>query len=311
LSVLTATNTTVAASNFVAQTTGITAKASSAKDPVGLELQKLMKQDDAAGAEIDQWILENQKFAEKGAGISKSEMTRRIFKRYEPVRKGYEDLVEKYPTNVNARVAFASFLGDLGDREEQRIQLEKARELDPSDPAMWNNLANFYGEHSPVTKAFAYYEKAIELSPNEPVYYQNFATTVCMFRVDAREYYHLTEREVFEKSLGLYAKALKLDPDNFPLATDLAVTYYLMRPVPIDEALQSWTNALHVAHDEVEREGVYIHLARIKALGGRYTEARAHLTHVTNSIYADLKKSGLRNIERRETEKKEQPKTEK
>jgi tetratricopeptide (TPR) repeat protein len=151
-----------------------------------------------------------------------------------------------------------------------------------------------------VTNAFAFYEKAIELDPSEPVYYQNFATTVCMFRKDAKEYYHLNEQQVFDKSLSLYALALKLDRDDFPLATDLAQTYYLIRPPRTEEALRAWTNALSIAHDEIEREGVYLHLARFKLNSGRFAEARAHLNAVTNDMYVELKKRLARNLEEKE-----------
>lgn len=296
LGALVATNQPAAVSNLVATTTGISINVAAANDPVERELKKLMEEDDAAQAEVDEWIRENRKFAAAGAGAPGNELNRRILKRFEPVRSGYEDLIRRYPTNANVRVAYASFLNDMGDEDGQVAQLEKACQLDPEDPAIWNNLANFYGHDGEMTKAFQYYEKAIALNPTEPVYYQNFATAVCMFRKDAREYYHIDEQEVFNKSLDLYAKALKLDPGNFPLATDLAQTYYLIRPTRAEDALRAWTNALSVAHDEVEREGVYIHLARFKLNSGRFAEARAHLDAVTNRMYAELKDRLSRNL---------------
>ena len=74
--------------------------------------------------------------------------------------------------------------------------------LDPKNPAVWNNLANFYGEHGPITNAFVDYAQAIALEPAEPVYYQNFATTVYLFRKDVREFYNINEQQVFDKALG-------------------------------------------------------------------------------------------------------------
>ena len=78
-------------------------------------------------------------------------------------------------------------------------------------------------------------------------------------------------------------------PDDFPLATDYAQSYYGIRPLRTNDALVAWTNALKIAHDDNEREGVYIHLARIKMSVGRFAEARAHLNDVTNAAFADLK----------------------
>ena len=222
-------------------------------------------------------------------------------KRFEPVREGYESLIEKYPTNAGVRVAYASFLKDLGEEDAEKDQLEKARELDPKDPAVWNNLANYYGEFSPQSKAFDYYQKAIQLDPTEAVYYWNFATTVYLYRKDAREYFHINEQQVFDKSLDLYAQALQRDPTNFVLATDLAESYYGIKPARTEAALVAWTNALRIASTEVEREGVYLHLARFKMYyAGRLAEARAHLNDVTNAMYAELKKRLVRNLEERE-----------
>ena len=102
--------------------------------------------------------------------------------------------------------------------------------MDPSNPAAWNNLANYYGHRGPVTNAFAYYGKAIEINPQEPIYYENFATTVYLFRKDAEEFFKLTEDQVFEKSLGLYREAMRLDPTNFVLASDYAESFYGTHP---------------------------------------------------------------------------------
>ena len=87
----------------------------------------------------------------------------------------------------------------------------------------------------------------------------------------------------------MYRKAIQLAPDDFPLAADYAQTYYGIRPLRTNDALVAWTNALQIAHDDNERQGVYLHLARIKMSVGRFAEARAHLNDVTNAAFAGLK----------------------
>ena len=132
------------------------------------------------------------------------------------------------------------------------------------------------------------------------MYYHNLATLVYLYRKDAQTFYSLNEQQVFDKALGLYRKAVQLDPDNFELATDYAESYYGIRPLRTNDALMAWTNALTIAHNDTEREGVFIHLARIKTAAGRFDEARAQLDAVTNSIYADLKNRLQRNVAERE-----------
>ena len=292
-----ATNQPVALSNLLAQTTGVTVKANPSDDPAQKELDHIMEQDDAAQAEVDKWIQENNAFAAKGAGLSREAMRRRILDRLEPVSKAYEDFIKHYPNNSHARVAYASFLGDTKSEDAAEEQLEKALEVDTNNPAIYNNLANIYGHHGPVKKAFEYYARAVQLNPQEPVYYHNFGTTVFLFRTDAKEYYGIDEQQVFNKAFELYSNAMKLDPTDFPLASDVAQTYYGVNPFRAEDALKAWTNALSLAHDEIEREGVYIHFARINIMARKFDQARSFLNNVTNETYAELKSRVSKSLE--------------
>ena len=80
-------------------------------------------------------------------------------------------------------------------------------------------------------------------------------------------------------------------PRNFPMASDVAQTYYGIKPLRLEAALKAWTNTLALARDEIEREGVYLHFARLKLQAGRFAEVRAHLNAVTNELYAMLKEA--------------------
>jgi tetratricopeptide (TPR) repeat protein len=301
LGALVATNPLSTVSNLVLQTPGVAMTIADRNDPVEEEFQKLMDQDDEAQAEVDQWIRENGDYAAKGAAMPPVLFKQRIEKRLEPVNKAYEAFLQRHPDHVRARVAYASFLGDVKGEDAAQEQLEKALALDTNNAAIYNNLANIYGHLGPVKKAFEYYAKAIQINPTEALYYHNFGTTVYLFRTDAKEFYGIDEQAVFAKAFGLYSNALRLDPENFPLASDVAQSYYSVRPLPTDEALNAWTNALRIAHDEIEREGVYVHLARVNILADRLAVARAHLNAITNDMYADLKKRLTRNLVERES----------
>lgn len=287
-----ATNEVVTSTNAPAQS----------KATLESEFQKVMEFDDAAQAEIDGWIKENEAFAARGAGVPPLQMRQRIRTRLEPVDKAYADFIQQHPDFVKARVAYASFLGDVKGEEAAEEQLEAALARETNDPAIYNNLANIYGHIGPIKKAFEYYDKALQLNPLESTYYHNLGTAVYLFRPDAEEYYHLNEQQVFEKAFLLYSNAMRLDPENFPLASDVAQSWYGLKPLHAEEALRAWTNAYSIAHDEIEREGVQIHFARVKLLSGRFNEARAHLELVTNSMYTDLKNRLATNIITREKE---------
>jgi predicted negative regulator of RcsB-dependent stress response len=102
--------------------------------------------------------------------------------------------------------------------------------------------------------------------------------------------------------MALYSNAMRLDPTNYALAVDVAESYYGIKPWRFEAALQSWTNAMKLAQNDVERQSVYIHLARVKIQAGRYDEARAHLREVTDESHAQLKNRLMKNADEREKE---------
>jgi tetratricopeptide (TPR) repeat protein len=297
------------------------ATAAPAESPIDFttrEYRKLLELDDAAQEEVDQWIRTEQEFRQAGGGLPDATLRARVLQRLIPVRQAYEDFIARHPNHVPARIAYASFLGDIGEEAASVEQLEKARELDPSNPAVWNNLAHIYSHGGPIDKSLRYFEKAIELKPDEPVYYQNLATMVFLFRKDAMEYYRCDEPAVFERSLNLYRKAIQLDPDNFVLASDYAQSYYGIRPPnALDpdaqtatqqdlyrQAIRAWDYAFRIATTEEQQQGVHIHLARIKINQHRFNEARAHLDHVQLDPLQVVKIRLLRNLEERESRNK-------
>ena len=306
LGTLVAASPLTAATNLVVGTTSPpSVTVPDPNDPVEKEYKKLLEDDDDAQGEVDQWIRDNDAAAAKGAGVPSADLRRRIRDRFAPIRQAYEDFLKHHPDHARARVAYGSFLNDMQDEEGAQEQWEKALALNPKDPAVYNNLANFYGHTGSVKKAFEYYAKAIELNPKEPIYYHNFGDTVYLFRKDAREFYSITEQQVFDKALQLYSQALKLDPRNFPLASDVAQTYYGIKPLRLEAALNAWTNTLAIAHDEIEREGVYLHFARLKLHADRFDEVRAYLGAVTNEMYDVLKKRLAHNLDEQEHKAKE------
>ena len=273
-------------------------------DPVEKEYQKILAMDDEAQEEADKWIKENQSFQEKGAGILQSTLRLRIEKRFEPVRAAYEDFILRHPKHAKIRLAYGSFLDDMGEEVEAVKQWEKARDLEPGNPAAWNNLANYYGHYGPLTNAFICYEKAIEINPKEPLYYRNFATTMSLYRKDAMEHYKIDEQKVFDRSLELYQKALDLSPDNFLFANDLAQAYYGIRPPRTAEAIKAWNNTLKLAKDSLQKEGIYVHLARNEIMRTNFAIARQQLDLVTNKTYQVLKDRLLKLIETKIQESK-------
>jgi tetratricopeptide (TPR) repeat protein len=273
--------------NAIDPATGFTLPAHLPQEAIERAYAELLALDDEAQTEIDRWI--QQADAQRGSA-DPAALQKRIQERLAAVAQAYRAFLQKHPDHVEGRIAFGSFLNDTGQEQAAREQWERARELDPKNPAIYNNLAGIYGHRGPVTNAFVHYEKAIELDPTEPVYYHNLATTVFLFRRDVMEHYGITdEQKVFDKALALYHQALELDPGNFILASDLAQTYYLIKPPRHEDAIVAWQRAYELAGDDLERESVRVHLARIHGQASRFEEAWTQLNLVTNTQLDELK----------------------
>lgn len=266
------------------------------RQAVAQAIARLEKASADADAAIERWLVKGRSI-DRTNDSALAELDRRIQNRLAEVDREYQDLVAGHPRNDAARVAYAGFLAESMRAEEQaQDQLETALTITTNNPDVYNNLANIYGHIGSVRQAFDFYERAIALNPAEPVYFHNFGTTVFLFRTDVREHYGINEQQVFDKALGLYDQAMRLDPTNYTLACDVALTYYGITPRRTEAALVAWTNALRWATTPVERESVEIHLARVKLLAGRLEEARAHLHAVTNQAHLDLRRRLERNL---------------
>lgn len=244
------------------------------------EYHHLLEEDDSALSDVNRWMKENEAFRAAGGGLKPEELSSKIAIRLTGIVDLYEAFLKKHPDHVEARIAYGSFLNEVNEDEKAAEQWEKARLLDPLNPAVWNDLANYFGHVGPVTNAFAYYAKAIELDPDEPIYYSNFATTVYLFRRDAESFYGINEQQVFDKALALYHKALDLTPGSFEVASDLAQTYYGIKPFRMDDAMKAWQDAFKLAKSDVERQSVYIHFARLEIKAQHYDSASNHLAMV-------------------------------
>ena len=139
LSLLLATNKTALLNTALVERAGIAVPMSATNDPVEAEFQAILRLDDQVSDEVERWL----DALPDGTEVS-AELKARIDGRHEEVRKRYIAFMEKNPKHARAVIAYGSFLGDIGDEFAMADQWEKARAMDPSNPAVWNNLAGHY-----------------------------------------------------------------------------------------------------------------------------------------------------------------------
>jgi tetratricopeptide (TPR) repeat protein len=276
------------------------ARAGSQATPADAELRKIMADDDAAQDEVENWIADAQNAEGPTAPAVRAALKLKAEDRLAGVRKRYETFLAQYPNHSRGHLAFGSFLYEQGLEQDGVKVWNRALELDPKNPAAWNNLANHFAHRGPVRKGFEYYEKAIELDAKQAQYHHSLGTVVFLFRKDAAAHFKLDEQQVFDKALACYARAQDLDPSSFTLAADIAQTFYGITPPRNDAAIAAWERALKLAPDDVERQGVHLHFARIKVNMGHFADARAHLDKVSHPGHAVVKERIAKTLATRE-----------
>ena len=136
LSALLATNQPQAVSNLVQEHTGISVPFADGNDPAEKELRDVMVADDAALAEVNDWINTNA-IARTNTPALK-EFNQRINARLNIAKQGYETFLRNHPDSAHGFLAYGSFLNDIGDEEGAKVQYENSKQLDPKNPAVWN-----------------------------------------------------------------------------------------------------------------------------------------------------------------------------
>lgn len=283
---------------------GPTAPTLSADPETEREFHRILDADDDAQGDAARWTDEAVNPADPVVAPSIESVRRRIEERMKSIRANYQDFLKRQPNHVRAHLAFASFLSENGEVAAAISEAETARALDPANPAAWNNLGGLYAHHGPIDKSFSCYEEAIRLKPDLGLYHNNFGGLLLTARAEAARHYQLSDGAVFSKASAACRRAAELDPGNFKFAADWAQTFYGLKPAAKldeagaaeaalklgDEALNAWTNALRIANEDSERQGIYIHFARWNLRLGRTNEARVNLSVIGPGQYADLKR---------------------
>lgn len=280
-------------------TTNAIPSAGVTNDVVEREFQAVLARDDAAQAAAASLIATEEQNRDPLAAPFRVTLRARLDQKFQPVRDAYVDFLLQHPNHARAHLAYGSFLLDLGDEAEALVHDEKARDLDPGNPAVWNNLGGLYARLGRIPEALSSYQEAVRLNPSEAVYPHSLGTLICLFPREAAAYLHCDETQVLSHAVSHYQTAVRLDPDNFEYAQDLAETYYGRRPPKPEteearralgqQALGAWTNALERATLNVQREGVYLHMARWHLRSGSEKSALECLQRVTNNALLDLR----------------------
>ncbi len=139
-------------------------------------------------------------------------------------------IAEKHADNPRAWLGYASILKKMGDKDSERVALDKALAAGPADPLVLMQRGDFYAAQNDYEAAIAEYRRLLELEPDDPVANNNLAYNLLRTGGDPAE------------ALSAAERALTQLPNDAHVLHTLGVAQ--LRAGQLDEAKQSFAKAL-------------------------------------------------------------------
>jgi tetratricopeptide (TPR) repeat protein len=183
----------------------------------------------------------------------------------------YRSFLRKYPGNVDARNYLGGLYYDFGMPDEAFQEWRAGLKLNPQDPYLHNNIAEYYSHNSgEPEKAIKETREAIRLKTNVAVFHFNLADYYDVFRFVVRPEFKSME-DVFEECLKEYRKAIELDPANSEYASVYARTltygpkfWKIKDSYPASEKIKAWERCLLLAADRQQKEFIEKEIKKLK-----------------------------------------------
>ena len=264
-------------------------------DPKEARFQAILAADNAAIKDILVCLDQNSESI-KANPVTRSAFRNRARQQMLQVRGTYERFLQDNPDHTRARNAYASFLRHIGDEKLAEEHWNQILASDEKNAAVHNNLARHLvftaieqKNASSVPRAFELIGKAIVLDSKQSLYHHNLATTICLYPNEAAQYFQRTPIIVLEMALKEYQAALKLDPKNFTIASELAESYLQILPIQTESAATAWKHALQLAQSERQKDSVHLNIAILEFKTGNRTAARQSLLKVSDKYFSEMK----------------------
>ena len=208
--------------------------------------------------------------SEQVQAIEKNEITD-VRTAVDDLIKKYRDFIKKHPKNADARNYLGGLYYDFGMPEKALREWLDGLKLNPKNPYIHNNIAEYYGHNSgEPERAIKETREAIRLKTDVAVFHFNLATYYDVFRFIVLPEFKSME-SVFEECLKEYRKAIELDPANFEYASTYARTLTYSPKIwrikdlyAVSEKIKAWEYCLSLATDRQQKEFIEKEIEKLK-----------------------------------------------
>lgn len=205
-----------------------------------------------------------------------------VQRRFRQVTSEFQALIADNPERIEARLIYGKFLDRFGDREGAYAQWVEVLRLDRTVAVAHQQMGTFYAEEGDYGRALAYYLTATEMAPKEPAYH--FAVGELLFAFGGR----FVEDGAYDIAtassmmMTAFRKAAELDPANPVYQFRYGEAFYDLPAPDWEAAIVHWRGVLGRSDlSELQKQSVWLHLARCLGESGSYDESLEWAGRVT------------------------------
>lgn len=210
-----------------------------------------------------------KKIAEDPDHYSDSDLQRRI----EELTQSYRTYLTDHPDDVNALILYGKLLRRTDQTNQAFTAFLKADELDPKLAVVKQQIGTHLAEQGKGKAALTFYLQAVEIEPETALYHFSLGQLLYEFRDEFLKDQIFTRDALDRETVKAFHKAAMLTPDNFDFQMRLGEAYYDQASPDWKSALLHWNEVRKTIDDELRREIVDLHRARVLGKLGRIQEA--------------------------------------
>ncbi len=196
----------------------------------------------------------------------------------------YLGFAAKYPKNAQAYNELGLIIFDLGRPHDAATYWKRALARKPDYPEAHNNLGSYFSKFGSPEYALLEFDRAIELDPSKAVYHLNRATELYSSRDAAAYVYGWGLPRIYEEVMKEHRLARDLAPDDYSYARQYAETFagakFFGLAPDWDASIEAWKHCLKLKLTELERDQVFVNVARICILKDDKPAAREALSQI-------------------------------
>jgi len=219
-------------------------------------------------------VEEEQKLQERAAAGAGEET---LLLMAQEIASRYEQFLADNPNHPYGWILAGRFLRNIGNDTLALAAFFRAEENTPGQAVVQQQIGQILAENGDYELALPYFLQAIELAPKEATYHEDMGLFLVSYGKLLEVDGVLESGRAEELRRDAFDTARQLEPDNFDRWWRWAESYTDRKEPDWPGSIKAWEKTLEQAKTTIQKEGVWLQLARSNLMAGNKDSAEKWL----------------------------------